>query len=153
MERMRDFWRSSDLRREVCIDLLRIYLGFGLMLKGAHFIWSSGDEVVGLVHKMSFAPTMALTHVIAIAHFGGGMLLVLGLLTRLAALANIPIIAGAIVLVHLGEGLFTKAATLEFTILILFLLILILINGAGRISLDHYVTQKVVATKTDHLLP
>ena len=151
MENLSELWHSSDLRREVSLDLLRIYLGFGLMLKGAHFIWGSGAEIVGVVHKMPFASTMALTHLVAVAHFGGGMLLVLGMLTRLAALANVPIIAGAILFVHLGEGLFTKAATLEFTILILFLLLLIVMNGAGRFSLDHYLNRKVTA-KGDPLL-
>ncbi len=149
MENLRDFWSSANLRREVCLDLLRIYLGFGLMMKGGHFIASGGGEIVGMVQKMPFAPTMALTHLIAVAHFGGGMLLVLGMLTRLAALANVPILLGAILFVHLGEGLFTKAATLEFTILLLFLLVLIVVNGAGRLSIDHFMSKKVHASRAE----
>jgi uncharacterized membrane protein YphA (DoxX/SURF4 family) len=123
------------------MELLRIYLGVGLLLKGAHFI-SSGNDLGRAVDGMPFASTVALTHLVAVAHFGGGMLLVLGLLTRLAALVNVPVILGAILFVHLDDGLFTPAATLEFTMLILFLLILIVVNGPGRFSIDHYLPIK-----------
>ena len=41
-----------------------------------------------------------------VAHGLGGILLVLGLLVRWAALANIPVIAGALWFVHLQHGFF-----------------------------------------------
>jgi uncharacterized membrane protein YphA (DoxX/SURF4 family) len=73
---------------------------------------------------------------VTIAHLAGGGLLAAGLLTRVASLIQVPALAGAILFVHLKEGLFTKAGTLELTILVLFLLVLFTIVGGGPLSAD-----------------
>lgn len=78
----------------------------------------------------------ALLHYVALAHFVGGLLLVIGLLTRLAALVQVPILAGAVFIVHREDGLFALGQSLEFSALVLFLLIVITISGGGPLSLD-----------------
>jgi uncharacterized membrane protein YphA (DoxX/SURF4 family) len=84
----------------------------------------------------------ALLHYVALAHFVGGALLALGLLTRLAALAQIPILAGAVFIVHRQDGLFALGQSLEFSALVLFLLCVFLVSGAGRLSLDHIIFRE-----------
>lgn len=129
-------------RREICFDLMRIYLGIGLFLKGLFFIWDTRFLADLLLQsgRLQFASTF-FAHYIPIAHLGGGALLAAGLMTRTSVLFQLPILVGAVSLVHLREGLFTRAQNLEFTLLVLFLLILVLIHGAGRLSLDHYLTR------------
>src|SRR6185369_13810067 len=80
-----------------------------------------------------------LMHYVMVAHFVGGLLLVLGFLTRIAALVQIPILFGAVFFVHQKDGLFALGQSLEFSALVLFLLVLFTIAGAGKLSLD-YVT-------------
>ena len=80
-----------------------------------------------------------LLHYVILAHFIGGLLLTIGLFTRLAALAQIPILAVAVFIVHRQDGLFAMGQSLEFSALVLFLLVVILVSGAGRLSLDHVV--------------
>lgn len=64
-----------------------------------------------------------------IAHLCGGAFLAIGLLTRLSALLQIPVLAGAVFLIHWHEGLFSLGQSLEFSSLVLFLLILLFIDG------------------------
>jgi uncharacterized membrane protein YphA (DoxX/SURF4 family) len=61
-----------------------------------------------------------------------------------AALLQIPVLFGAVFLVHRAEGLFTADQNLQFSILVLFLLILIFLYGPGFLSLD-----KIFFGKTD----
>jgi uncharacterized membrane protein YphA (DoxX/SURF4 family) len=65
--------------------------------------------------------------------------LTLGFLTRVAAIAQIPILFGAVFFVHRQDGLFALGQSLEFSALVLFLLVIVTIAGAGKFSLD-YVT-------------
>jgi putative oxidoreductase len=85
--------------------------------------------------------TFLLSHDIPIAHVGGGFMMAIGLWTRTAILANIPVLFGAVFFVYIEQGLFTQNQGLEFTALILFLLCMLLIRGPGRWSVDAYLEQ------------
>jgi uncharacterized membrane protein YphA (DoxX/SURF4 family) len=77
------------------------------------------------------------------AHLVGGALLVVGLYTRLAALVQLPVLAGAVLLVHWQNGLLSANQSLEFSALVLFLLVLVFLFGGGRWSLDARWGRKV----------
>jgi putative oxidoreductase len=68
-------------------------------------------------------------------------LLAIGLITRIAALIQVPILFGAIFFVHMQQGLFSRQQDLEFVILVLFLLLMFAVYGGGRLSVD-YVLEK-----------
>jgi uncharacterized membrane protein YphA (DoxX/SURF4 family) len=59
-----------------------------------------------------------------------------GLYTRLAALVQLPVLVGAVALVHWQDGLLSADQSLEFSALVLFLLGLVALFGGGRWSLD-----------------
>ena len=125
-----------DTHRDVLLDLLRIYVGVGILLKGIFWTTNPGPLVDTMrTASLPFA-SVALAHYIAIAHFGGGLCLVFGVMTRVAAAMQIPIVLGAILFVHMREGLFTSAQTLEFVLLTLAVLVVITIHGGGRLSVD-----------------
>ena len=48
------------------------------------------------------------TSYVLLAHFLGGIMLVLGIFTRLAAMANLPIMMGAVLLFHFDQGFFLR---------------------------------------------
>ena len=125
--------------RDVFFDLIRIYLGIGLFVKGIQFTWDDGyiSNLLLQSGRLQVLST-AIAHYIPIAHIGGGLLLAMGFMTRTAVLFQLPILAGAVFLIHMQEGLFTRGQNLEFTALVLFLLLLILVHGPGRWSVDHY---------------
>ena len=140
-----------DANRDVFFDLIRIYLGVGLFVKGIQFTWDDGyiSNLLLQSGRLQVLST-AIAHYIPIAHLGGGLLLAMGFMTRTAVLFQLPILAGAVFLIHLQEGLFTRGQNLEFTALVLFLLLLILVHGPGRWSVDrHLVAGRTVEEELD----
>jgi uncharacterized membrane protein YphA (DoxX/SURF4 family) len=124
------------------MDLIRIYLGIGLMVRGALFI-SRPDILVEFLKRTHswFVPLAAAQYVVA-AHLCGGILLALGLGTRVAAAVQIPPLLGAVLFVHIGEGLLTAGQSLEFAALVLVMLIAFSVFGAGRVSLDAWLPKR-----------
>lgn len=128
--------------REVVVDILRIYLGLGLFVRGVLFAATPrGVEVLVDLSAFSLA-SAALAHYVTFAHLLGGLLLAAGLLTRLASLIQIPILVGAVFLVHLPEGLLAADQSLEFSALVLFLLVVVFVFGGGPWSADRYVFER-----------
>lgn len=133
-------WTESH--REYWLDCVRIYLGLGLFARGLLLITNTSTGfIVDLMQRsdQSWAVTGAMLHYVALAHFVGGALLTIGFLTRLAALVQIPILFGAVFIIHRPDGLFAMGQSLEFSALVLFLLCVLLVSGAGRWSLDHVI--------------
>lgn len=133
-------WLESN--QSLAFDLVRIYLGLGLFAKGVYFASHIGD-VMQLLDKGSLnVPNVVLAHFVALAHLTGGLLVAAGLLTRLAAALQVPIVFGAVVLVHWREGVFGSSQNLEFALLVLFLLVLTVVHGGGRFSADAWLSKR-----------
>ena len=75
------------------------------------------------------------TWYVILAHGLGGILLILGILVRWAALANIPIMAGALFAVHLKQGFFMgRDGGFEYSLLVLAATIAQALLGAGAFT-------------------
>lgn len=130
-------------RAEYFLDIVRMYLGIGLFAKGIQFLVNSDFAGNALMKEGKLDLLMGImSHYIPLAHIAGGLLLAVGLITRFAALAQIPILLGAVFFVHLPQGLFTRGQTLEFALLVLFLLSVFMLAGGGPWSLDRYFERK-----------
>lgn len=132
----------SLLREDLAFALVRAYLGLALLAKGVFFLGHTE-----WLHHMTVAhhtplASLALAHYIALAHIGGGVLLAVGLLTRWAAIVQLPILVGAVFYVHWTEGLFSGAQGIELAGLVLFLLALFAVFGGGRYSVDDRVFRR-----------
>jgi len=135
-------WIQSHV--DIVIDLVRMYLGIGLFVKGLFFLnhQDALQKMQGAMDNVAFAQG-AVAHYVIPVHLVGGLLLTIGLLTRMAALAQIPILIGAVFYVWLPQMLFfEQRQNLEFSALVLFLLALIFVYGPGRWSVDHLLTRK-----------
>ncbi len=79
-----------------------------------------------------------LGYVAAFTEFFGGMLLILGLLTRIAAFATVIDMGVAIVKVHLHTGLTSHGGQqgFEYPLALLALSLMLVFTGAGLLSLD-----------------
>jgi uncharacterized membrane protein YphA (DoxX/SURF4 family) len=129
---------------DVILDLIRIYLGLGLFIKGIYF----------MAHRELLEPLLraseneqfiqaAVAHYVIPVHLLGGLMLALGILTRVAALVQIPIVAGAVFYVHMPKVMLVEPRqSFEFSALVLFLLTMFFIFGGGRWSVDCYLSRK-----------
>lgn len=137
-------------------DLVRAYLGIGLFVRGVLFV-SQPELVLGYLQDIDnwFLP-YALVHFVAIAHLCGGVMLAVGLATRLAAALQVPILFGAVFLVHSQAGLLNVGQSLEFSGLVLALLLVYLTFGSGRLSVDAFLAQasaRALESETPSLIP
>ena len=136
MARLSDYFRRIESNRHLVLDVVRVYIGAGLFFRGLVLLFTD----TGLQQFTGGAAPSLTTSGVAIyvmaAHIVGGALLVAGLYTRLAALAQIPVLAGAVLLVHWQNGLLSANQSLEFSALVLFLLVIVFLFGGGQWSLD-----------------
>lgn len=136
LERIR---ANSDL----FLDIARVYVGVGLVARGIVFLQNPDFFEMWMIETPWLAGLAGpLRYYVIVAHLIGGALLAVGVATRWAAAVQIPILAGAVFLIHFPEGLVRTDQSLEFSALVLFLLCLFLVRGSGRLSLDAYRTRQ-----------
>jgi uncharacterized membrane protein YphA (DoxX/SURF4 family) len=131
--------RAIRSEPRIGFDLLRIYLGVALFVRGALFVADPGRVLSFVVRSGDWFWPLLIAHYVGMAHLGGGILLTLGLATRLAAAIQVPILFGAVFLVHWHEGILSAGQGLELAGLVLVMLLAFSIFGAGPLSLDHRV--------------
>ncbi|MXW82205.1 MAG: DoxX family membrane protein [Rhodothermaceae bacterium] len=125
--------------RAHAFDLLRMYLGLGLLIRGMLFIADANSfmDLVG-ANSSAMLRSTVLLHYVAMSHLLGGFMLLTGLLSRIGALIQIPVLVGAVFVEEMAGGLTAGTQGFEIAMLTLFLLILIFLYGSGKISSDHY---------------
>lgn len=77
------------------------------------------------------------------AEFFGGLALILGLLTRPAALVAAFTMLVAIFSVHISNGLFAADGGYEYALVLMVALIALVIQGGGYLSMDKALSKKL----------
>ncbi|UHG89685.1 DoxX family protein [Spirosoma oryzicola] len=131
----------GDTHHPAWTDALRIMLGIVLVLKGISFISDTTylTQLVGGLH-FDLWSVMAV-HYVAFAHLMGGFLILVGCMTRLMVLFQLPILIGAVFFVNISRGFSTLNSELWLSLIVLTLLLLFLVIGSGRFSVDEYLKQ------------
>lgn len=81
------------------------------------------------------------------AEFFGGIALLIGLLTRPAAFVLAITMLVAIVSVHIQNGLFMSNNGYEFGLSLLAIAVALVFNGAGAVSVDRLISQRLPANQ------
>jgi uncharacterized membrane protein YphA (DoxX/SURF4 family) len=131
----------------LALDLVRIFLGVALCIRGVLFL----IEPETLLELTQQPVPGVLGYYVVGAHIIGGLLMAIGLFTRAAALIQIPVLIGAVFTLHIREGLFTQAQSLELATLVLFLLVIFFVFGAGKHSLGYRMTGRKYDTSAPTL--
>ncbi len=121
--------------------LIRITLGFSLLLKGILFISNTADLETIIEGSALINSSNWLAFIITWVHLFGGFLIIIGLFTRWVVLIQIPILLGAIFFVNAPKGVFAGDSELGFSIIVLLLLLLFFAEGGGHYSLDRYLQK------------
>ena len=117
------------------LALLVLRLGLGIIMTAHGWQKLSGGlgKFMGYLSNMGIPGWMA--YLVVAAEFGGGILLVVGLLTRLAALSILVDMAVAVSKVHWKNGL-KGPGGYEFPMICGIVAFALIFLGAGAISLD-----------------
>jgi putative oxidoreductase len=129
-------WGNSH--RPGFLDIFRIALGIFITYKGLYFITHMNElELTTSGTNLYFAGA-ALAHYVVFAHVLGGPMIAVGLFTRIVSLIQLPILLGAVVLVNYPKGFLSVGnhMELEVSIVVLLGLLVFMVFGAGRYSID-----------------
>jgi putative oxidoreductase len=126
---------------------LRLSAGVIFSAHGAQklFAWFGGYGLEGTgqwMESIGLAPGYFMALMAGSAEFFGGLLLILGLLTRPAAAVLAVTMLVAIVSVHLQNGLFMSNNGYEFGLALLAISVALIVQGAGRFALDNLIARK-----------
>lgn len=137
-----DAW--SEKQQVTAVFLLRVTLGLLLWFKGFSFI-SHAPELEAMIANTRFTQEAHwLAGYVTWSHLFGGAMIMLGLLTRIAVLIQLPVMVGAIFFVHAGHDIMTVDAQTGLSVLVLVLLLFFLWVGAGPYSMDRYLKTKLL---------
>lgn len=138
MNQLNTFLSSLDAKTGTAYALIRIFLGIALGVRGL-IILLNPDSLLELgVEREQFI----WVSLVGITHLVGGILLLVGFMTRIGALIQIPILLSAIFYVHVHTKLMMGGQSLELATLILFLLCIYFVFGSGKLSLKSYSENK-----------
>ncbi len=121
-----------DRLHPLALLALRVVLGIIMVAHGYPKV-TNIPKTMGMLHNLSIPQWMA--YLTAAAEFIGGILLIVGLLTRLAALAVCIDLIVAIDKVHWKNGL-RGPMGIEFPMSVATIAFALIFLGAGAISLD-----------------
>ena len=124
--------------------ILILRLGIGIMFV-AHglqmaFGWFGGLGVkgfAGMLANLGFDPAMLWSYVGAYTVLIGGLLLIVGAWTRLAAALLLIFILTAGIKVHLSKGFFLANGGIEYTFVIATACLGLVLLGSGKYSIFH----------------
>ncbi|MCJ8167057.1 DoxX family protein [Pontibacter sp. E15-1] len=127
----------ADKHHPLWIDIVRIGLGLFLFVKGVLFIQDT-SALMAIMQNSEFPWVSAgLAHYVALVHLAGGLMIAMGLKTRIAVLFQLPILLGAVFFINPDRGFYSQNTELWSSIIVLLLLIFFLIFGSGRFSADY----------------
>jgi putative oxidoreductase len=133
-------------------------LTFCRLILGIVFFAHGAQKVLGWFGGFGFSATVAafakfgmpapLVYFVMFVEFFGGLSMIFGLLSRLGGLGITALMLGAIGMVHIHVGFFMnwygaqKGEGYEFHLLAIALAVLIMVRGAGALSLDGMISSK-----------
>ena len=121
------------------LDLLRIALGVFLFIKGLNFMGNTHILLDLIKPFQSIGGEMIAIHYVAPAHLVGGLLIIAGLLTRWALIAQLPIVIGAVLINFMGD---MNTENLILASVVLLLCVFFIFYGSGKHSADYYLKMQ-----------
>ncbi|RHW77894.1 DoxX family protein [Colwellia sp. RSH04] len=127
---------------------LRLIAGLIFTAHGAQklFAWFGGYGLQGTgqwMESIGLAPGYLMALMAGSAEFFGGLLLIIGFLTRPTSFVLAITMIVAIVSVHLENGLFMSNNGYEFALALLAISISLIMSGAGKFSIDNFLSARL----------
>jgi putative oxidoreductase len=126
---------------DLALLIIRVILGVIFIIHGSHklFGWYGGPGVKGMTYWLGtfgVAHPGLLAWMATLSEFVGGLLVLVGLLTPLAAAIIASTMVVAIVLVHGKNGFLASNQGYEFNLSLIALALALMLSGAGTLSVD-----------------
>ena len=119
--------------------VLRLAVGVIFAMHGWQKLQGGLPGVTGLIASLGFPAPELFAVLLITAELGGGILLILGLLTRWTAVSLLIVSLVALFVVHLPNGFFANTGGYEYILMLLAASVSLMLTGAGKWSLDRIV--------------
>jgi len=137
------FGRIYDTFRPITELLIRLMAGGSLAFHGYQILFGNIEGAGRFFESVGFDNGLLWAWVVGILELGGGLLLALGLLTRIAAAAIVVFLVVAIVVYHWPFGFNWEARGIEYPLFWAIVVFHFLIHGGGRFSLDALLGREI----------
>ena len=124
----------------IVVDVIRMITGALILIMGIRFA-AHPHDVLGVIGNSSGFLSFFVVHYIVMCHLVGGVMLMLGFYSRLAAIVQLPILAGAMMLTT-HNGLGSIYTSFWFALAVFLMLLVVGYYGSGRFSLDANMRDK-----------
>jgi putative oxidoreductase len=127
---------------------LRLIAGIIFVAHGAQklFSWFGGYGLEGTgqwMESIGLAPGYLMALMAGSVEFFGGILLILGLLTRPTSFVLAMTMIVAIFSVHIDNGLFMATNGYEFALALSAISVSLMFSGAGKLSVDNEIAKRL----------
>lgn len=126
---------STDL--DVASLVLRLALGPMLVLHGLNKVQGGLHGTAGWFESLGLKPGWLHARVAAFTEIGAGIIVTLGLLNGLGAMAFVGLMTVAALTDHRGKGYFIFKGGAEYVVLVAIVAVALAVVGPGRWSLDN----------------
>ena len=128
--------------RDFALLLLRIVTGAVFVARGYRSWFVDGMDATAASLAGSGVPQPTLSAYLAgTVELIGGSLLIIGLLTTLVATILALLALAAAYFVHLSQGFFVETGGVEYTLVLAAALLMVVVFGSGRASMDKVLTR------------
>lgn len=137
-----------QLIRDAVLLLARVVLGVVLVAHGMQKVLQGVSATAQGFGGMGIPLPEAAAVITMAVEIGGGMLLILGLLTPIAGVLAAVVLAGAVVFAHLSNGLFAADGGWELAAGLGVGALVLAVVGPGRFSLDRLLLRRLRGPET-----
>lgn len=130
------------------LSIVRLVLGIIFFMHGGQKVmgWFGGPGLAGIVDMMTQKGMPSIVaYLVSFGELLGGLGLIAGCLSRLAALGILIIMLGAIFLVHLKSGFFAQNGGFEYPLALASMALAIVLGGGGCMAMDRFFCKKDAA--------
>ena len=133
----------NPIVNDIGLMLIRMIVGIVFVFHGAQklFGWFDGPGIegfAGFLEQLEVPQPLLNAYLTGIAEFLGGLLLFVGLVTRLAAIPPLIVMVVAISMVH-PHAFAAAEGGMEFPLTLAIVLVGLILAGPGRFSLDGWI--------------
>ena len=135
---------NNDTMKSTGLLILRLVFGFVMIMHGTQkaFEWTPAGTTASFEQLGIPMAAAAAAYFAMATELLGGIMIILGAGTRIAAAASVVSMSGALFFVHLAAGFSASKGGYEYVLTLAAVAAALALTGAGKFSIDALITAR-----------